>query len=288
MNDTPGPKPVKKTWLERLSQILSTEPKDQQELIELLHAYQQRDLFDSDALAMLEGVLEVDDMQVREAMIPRGQIVMLDHEESLEDMLRSITQSGHSRFPVYGDNRDEIQGILLAKDLLHHFSAQNKDDFDIKDFIRPAIFIPESKRLNILLKDFRASRNHMAIVADEYGGVAGLITIEDVLEQIVGDIDDEHDDDESIDIQQHGVNRYSVRALTDLDDFNEYFDGSYAEDDVETIGGLVLQAFGHLPKRGEVIEIENFGFKVLSADSRRIYELQVRRLTQQIDIPDEL
>lgn len=287
MNDIPGPKPAKNSWLERLNQIRSTEPKDQQELIELLHSYRQRELFDSDALAMLEGVLEVDDMQVREVMIPRGQIVMLDHEEDLEEMLRSITQSGHSRFPVYGDNRDEIQGILLAKDLLHHFSAQNGDDFDIKDFIRPAIFVPESKRLNILLKDFRASKNHMAIVADEYGGVAGLITIEDVLEQIVGDIDDEHDDDDRIEIQQHGVNRYSVRALTDLDDFNEYFDAHYKEDDVETIGGLISQAFGHVPKRGEVIDIDGFRFKVLSADSRRIYELQVRRLTQKIVIPDE-
>ena len=287
MNETPGSKPVKKSWLERLSQILTTEPKDQQELIELLHSYRQRELFDSDALAMLEGVLEVDDMQVREAMIPRGQVVMLDHEDSLEEMLRSITQSGHSRFPVYGDNRDEIQGVLLAKDLLHHFSSHSEDDFDIKDFIRPAVFIPESKRLNILLKDFRASRNHMAIVADEYGGVAGIITIEDVLEQIVGDIDDEHDDDESVDIQQHGINRYSVSALTDLDNFNEYFEADYEDGDVETIGGLVAQAFGHLPKRGEVINIDNFGFKILSADSRRIYELQVRRLPQPIDIPAE-
>jgi len=261
-------------WLDRVYNIFTGEPQNQKQLLDLLKSLQEHQLLGADELNMIEGVLQVDDMQVRDIMIPRGQLVVLDHEDSFPEIIQKITDSGHSRFPVIDDDKDDVIGILLAKDLLQ-LSLDQDQDFEIKEYIRPASFIPESKRLNVLLKDFRHNRSHMAMIVDEYGGVSGLITIEDVLEQIVGKIDDEHDEDEEIDIQPHGANRYSVRALTPLPEFNEYFNTDYDSEDIETIGGLLLRQFGHLPDRGESVVFDNLTFKVLNADSRQVHLYQV-------------
>ncbi|TDJ30660.1 MAG: CBS domain-containing protein, partial [Gammaproteobacteria bacterium] len=225
-------------------------------------------------LFMIEGVLQVSDMQVRDIMIPRGQMTVLEHSSSFVDIIKIITDSGHSRFPVIDDDKDDIVGILLAKDLLQ-IPVGNSDHFEFNDYIRPASFVPESKRLNVLLKEFRQNRSHLAMIVDEYGGVSGLVTIEDVLEQIVGKIDDEHDEADEVDIQLHGANHYSVRALTPLQDFNEYFRTEFNSDDVETIGGFLLGHIGHLPDRGESITLQNITFKVLNADSRQVHLYQV-------------
>ena len=264
-----------KGWLERLIGAFSAGPQTQEELIELLRDLQRHHLIGSDELSMIEGVLQVSDMQVRDIMIPRGQMTVIDHEYSLAEIVRVISESGHSRFPVIDDHKDDVVGILLAKDLLS-FVLDPEAPFEINDYIRPATFIPESKRLSVLLKEFRANRRHMAMIVDEYGGVSGLVTIEDVLEQIVGEIDDEHDeDDEEVDIREHGQHRYSVRALTPLDDFNRYFRTDFRNEDVETIGGYLLGRIGHLPKRGESIDIDGLTFRVLSADSRQVHLFQV-------------
>ncbi len=260
--------------LDRLFNIITGEPQNQQQLLDLLKNLQARELFGADELTMIEGVLQVADMQVRDIMIPRGQMVVLDHTDSLRDIIERITASGHSRFPVIDDDKDDVVGILLAKDLLQ-LSLDPNQDFEINEYIRPASFIPESKRLNVLLKEFRLNRGHMAMIVDEYGGVSGLITIEDVLEQIVGKIDDEYDDAEVIDIQPHGANRYSVRALTPLHEFNDYFDTEFENEDIETIGGYLLGQIGHLPQRGESISLDNLTFKVLNADSRQVHLYQV-------------
>ncbi|MBT8437923.1 MAG: CBS domain-containing protein [Gammaproteobacteria bacterium] len=261
-------------WLDRIYNIFTGEPQNQKQLLELLKNLQSHELLAYDELNMIEGVLQVDDMQVRDIMIPRGQMVVLDHEDSFAEIIQKITDSGHSRFPVIDDDKDDVVGILLAKDLLQ-LSLGRSQDFEINEYIRPASFIPESKRLNVLLKEFRVNRSHMAMIVDEYGGVSGLITIEDVLEQIVGKIDDEHDEDEEVDIQPHGANRYSVRALTPLPEFNEYFNTDYESEDIETIGGLLLRQFGHLPERGESVAFDNLIFKVLNADSRQVHLYQV-------------
>jgi magnesium and cobalt transporter len=264
-----------KGWLDRIYSVFTGEPQNQEQLLELLKNLQTAELFSADELTMIEGVLQVDDMQVRDIMIPRGQMVVLDREDSFEEIIAKITESGHSRFPVIDDDKDDIIGILLAKDLLA-VSYQQNHDFEINEYIRPASFIPESKRLNVLLKEFRQNRSHMAMIVDEYGGVSGLITIEDVLEQIVGKIDDEHDDeDDEVDIQPHGVNRYSVRALTPLQDFNDYFNTDFEIEDVETIGGYLLRQIGYLPDRGESITLDDLTFKVMSADSRQVHMYQV-------------
>jgi magnesium and cobalt transporter len=264
-----------KGWLDRIYSVFTGEPQNQEQLLELLKNLQTAELFSADELTMIEGVLQVDDMQVRDIMIPRGQMVVLDREDSFEEIIAKITESGHSRFPVIDDDKDDIIGILLAKDLLA-VSYQQNHDFEINEYIRPASFIPESKRLNVLLKEFRQNRSHMAMIVDEYGGVSGLITIEDVLEQIVGKIDDEHDDeDDEVDIQPHGVNRYSVRALTPLQDFNDYFNTGFEIEDVETIGGYLLRQIGYLPDRGESITLDDLTFKVMSADSRQVHMYQV-------------
>ncbi len=264
-----------KGWLDRIRDIFSSEPQNQKQLLELLKNLHSSELFGADELTMIEGVLQVADMHVRDIMIPRGQMVVLDHEDSFAEIIDKITESGHSRFPVIDDDKDDVVGILLAKDLLS-LSQQQSQDFEINEYIRPASFIPESKRLNVLLKEFRLNRSHMAMIVDEYGGVSGLITIEDVLEQIVGKIDDEHDDEEEeVDIQPHGSNRYSVRALTPLPDFNEYFDTGFEIDDVETIGGYLLRQIGYLPERGESITLDSLTFKVMSADSRQVHLYQV-------------
>ena len=263
-----------KGWLDRIYSVFTGEPQNQKQLLDLLRSLQEHQLLGPDELAMIEGVLQVDDMQVRDIMIPRGQMVVLEHEDSLTDIIEKITASGHSRFPVIDDDKDDVVGILLAKDLLQP-SLDQSQHFEINEYIRPASFIPESKRLNVLLKEFRLNRSHMAMIVDEYGGVSGLITIEDVLEQIVGKIDDEHDEDEEVDIQPHGANRYSVRALTPLPEFNEHFGTDFESEGIETIGGYVLRQIGHLPERGESITVDNLTFKVLSADSRQVHLYQV-------------
>lgn len=264
-----------RSWLERLSVALLGEPKDREQLVNLLRDAQQRDLLDPDALGMIEGVLQVSEMQVRDVMVPRAQMVVVERDAGLRDILPVATESAHSRFPVIGDSRDEIAGVLLAKDLLTYFGPEGEKSFNVRNILRPAVFIPESKRLNILLKEFRASRNHMAIVVDEYGGVAGLVTIEDVLEQIVGEIVDEHDIEEDAYIKKHNDNVFAVKALTPVDEFNAYFNSNFSDEEFDTIGGVVMQRFGRLPRRGEAISIDRFRFKVLSADSRRIHLLQV-------------
>ena len=260
---------------EKLSRIFLDVPKDRDELFDVLQSAHKRNLFDMDALTMIEGVFQVADIQVRDIMIPRSHMVVLDEETDYVDMLPVVINSGHSRFPVIGDDRDEIVGILLAKDLLRYVDEPSRKDFEIKDVLRSPVFVPESKRLNVLLKEFRSSRNHMAIVVDEYGGVAGLVTIEDVLEQIVGDIDDEHDVEDVGSIRRLGVSRYSVKALIPIGEFNEYFDSNFAEDDYDTLAGLITKHLGHLPKRGESIMIDRFLFKIMSSDSRRIKHVQV-------------
>jgi magnesium and cobalt transporter len=264
-----------KGWLERVRGAFAGEPRNQKELLDLLKNLQVAGLIETDELTMIEGVLQVDDMQVRDIMIPRGQMVVLDHEDSFVEIIDRITESGHSRFPVIDDDKDDVVGILLAKDLLS-VSYQQSQKFEINEYIRSASFIPESKRLNVLLKEFRLNRSHMAMIVDEYGGVSGLITIEDVLEQIVGKIDDEHDDeDEEVDIQPHGAKRYSVRALTPLPRFNDFFNTEFEIEDVETIGGYLLRQFGHLPERGDTITLNHLTFKVMNADSRQVHLYQV-------------
>ncbi len=261
-------------WLKRIFDAFGREPQNQKQLLELLKNLQARQLIGAEEFFMIEGVLQVSDMQVRDIMIPRGQMIVLDHSNSFPEIVEIITESGHSRFPVIDDDKDDVVGILLAKDLLQR-SVEKLENFEFDDYIRPASFIPESKRLNVLLKEFRQNRSHLAMIVDEYGGVSGLVTIEDVLEQIVGKIDDEHDDDDEVDIQLHGSNHYTVRALTPLQDFNDYFKTEFTSDEVETIGGYLLGQIGHLPDRGESISLKNMTFKVLNADSRQVHLYQV-------------
>lgn len=260
---------------EKLSRIFLDLPQNRQELVEILQASEKNDLLDTEALSMIEGVLQVSEIQVRDIMIPRSHMVVLDEDNSYEEMLPVVINSGHSRFPVIGENRDEIVGVLLAKDLLRYVDEESRKTFDIKDVLRKAVFVPESKRLNVLLKEFRSSRNHMAIVIDEYSGVAGLVTIEDVLEQIVGEIDDEHDVEDVGNIRRMGVNRYSIKALTPISEFNEFFQSGFNEEESDTIAGTLMKHLGYMPKRGETITIDNYLFKVMSADSRRIKHLQM-------------
>jgi magnesium and cobalt transporter len=280
-------------WLAGIKQTLLREPATNEQLVELLRAAHRNNLFDADLLAMLEGVLQVDDMRVRDIMIPRSQVVMLERDTTPLALLRTVVKSGHSRFPVIGENRDEVVGILLAKDLLLHAFEQEDGRLNVREILRPAIFVPESKRLNILLKEFRSSRNHIAIVVDEYGGVAGLVTIEDVLEQIVGEIEDEHDIEEEDMIRKHSEAHYTIKALTAVEDFNQYFNTEFPDDEFDTIGGLVVNEFGHLPKRGERVVIGNLLFKVLRADNRRVHMLQLTILPRPVenqgeqDIPDD-
>ena len=263
----------KPTLLERLSSFLMREPEDREQLLELLHGAFERNLLDGDALSIIEGALSVSDMQVRDVMVPRAQMDVLGIDDSIERITEFVIGATHSRYPVVGESKDDVIGILLAKDLLPHFAGK---EFDLRDTLRPAVFIPESKRLNVLLREFRVSRNHMAIVVDEYGGVAGLVTIEDVLEQIVGDIEDEYDFDEAHDnIRQDSTGRYRVKARTEIEDFNEAFSTTFSDEEFDTVGGLILRHLGRVPKRNEVIEIDGMRFQVLRADSRRLYTLLV-------------
>ncbi len=277
MIDERSDKPGKPTLLERLSAFLTREPEDRDELLELLHGAFEHKLLDADALSMIEGVLQVSEMTVRDIMIPRAQMDVVSIDAAPEEFLPLVLETKHSRFPVIGENKDDIVGILLAKELLLYY--RNPDSFDLRETLRPVVFVPESKRLNVLLRDFRANRNHIAIVVDEYGGVSGLVTIEDVLEQIVGDIEDEYDFDESEDnIIAEANGRHRVKAQTEIGDFNAHFGTDFADDEFDTVGGLVLQAFGRLPKRGETADIGEFRFRVIRADSRRIYTLQIEPL----------
>lgn len=268
-----------KSWLDKLTQAFSDEPRDREELMVVLNNAVESKVLDGEVLAIIEGAMEVADMQVRDIMIPRPQMVVIDSTLTPQQFLPEMIAASHSRFPVIGESPDEVIGILLAKDLLPYILKGGIDHFKIQDVLRPAAFVPESKRLNILLSEFRATRNHMAVVVDEYGGVAGLITIEDVLEQIVGEIEDEFDaDEEDIPIKQIEDNTFIVKALTEIDDFNEYFDSHLDDVEFDTIGGIITQRFGHLPQRDESVEFEGLIFKVLNADNRRIRLLQVSRL----------
>lgn len=268
----------KPSWLERLGALLMREPEDREQLIELLHSSYERNLLDADALAMIEGVLQVSESQVRDVMIPRAQMDVVDINDPPEKFLPFVIATAHSRFPVIDKDRDDVIGILLAKDMLRYYAGE---ETNVRAMLRPAVFIPESKRLNVLLKEFRSNRNHIAIVVDEYGGVAGLITIEDVLEQIVGEIEDEFDFDEAEDNiirDRHG--RYRVKALTEIDDFNEMFGTTFSDEAFDTVGGLIVNHFGKLPKRGDSIVLEGLRFLVLRADSRRLHSLLVERVQE--------
>ena len=270
------PSSSRPSLLERLSAFLTREPEDRDELLHLLHSAHDRNMFDADALAIIEGALQVSDMQVRDVMVPRAQMDVVSLDDSVEDITRFVIHAAHSRFPVIGDGKDDVLGILLAKDLLRVFAGES---FNLREMLRPAVFVPESKRLNVLLRDFRVSHNHMAIVVDEYGGVAGLVTIEDVLEQIVGDIEDEYDFDETADnIRGDQAGRYRVKAATEIEDFNEAFSTTFSDAEYDTVGGLLIRKLGRLSKRNEVIELEGLRFQVLRADSRRIHSLLVERL----------
>lgn len=268
------------SWIDYIKGLVSCEPRDREALIEILRNAEKRNLLDPDVLVMIEGALHVSDIQVRDVMVPRVQMVVVNSNSRPEDILNSAVQSGHSRFPVIGDDANEVLGILLAKDLLTYFAESETESFNIKDMMRPAVFIPESKRLNVLLREFRNNRNHMAIVVDEYG-IAGLITIEDVIEEIVGEIEDEHDIEEDDNITVHGRDRYTVRAITPIEEFNEFFETALDDEDYDTIGGLVINAFGHLPQRGEMIDLDGFNIKVLRADKRRVHLLRFERVPQQ-------
>jgi len=268
----------KKTWVEKIGAAFSHQPRDREHLLEILNEACEHGIVDADALAMMEGALEVSETQVRDAMIPRSQMVVVNNDSELWEFLPGILESGHSRFPVIGEDKDEVMGILMAKDLLPHL-ASGGEEFDLEATIRPAVVIPESKRLNVLLRDFRVSRNHMAIVVDEYGGVSGLITIEDVLEEIVGEIDDEYDEEEEALILSLGENRYQVQALTPIDDLNDMFDSDLSDDDYGTVGGLLLAEFGRVPEYDDVVTLaDKFEFRVTKADNRRIITLEMNVL----------
>ena len=269
MND-----PSRPSLLERLSLLLMREPGDREQLVQLLRSAYSRNLLDADALSIIEGALTVSEMQVRDIMIPRAQVDFIDIHEPVESFIPQIIATAHSRFPVIDQNKDDVVGILLAKDLLRHYAGE--EEFNVREMLRPAVFVPEAKRLNVLLREFRASRNHMAIVVDEYGGVSGLVTIVDVLEQIVGDIEDEYDFDEASDnILPEQGGRFRVKALTQLADFNAAFGTTFAQENVDTVGGLVIAHLGRLPKRGETFAAGGLRFQVLRADGRRVYTLLV-------------
>ena len=281
MNEPPDGRPGSRSWLGRIVRVLSGEPgepRDRAALIRTVRDAERRDVLGPDALAMIEGALSVGDLQVRDIMVPRPQMVVIEADKPPEEFVGAVVGSGHSRFPVIGDNRDEVVGILFAKDLLMYFARTGGERFGLEDAMRPAVFIPESKRLDVLLREFRASRNHMAIVVDEYGGVSGLVTIEDVLEQIVGEIDDEHDTGDERLINAHSNGEFTVKARTPVEDFNEYFGSALDDEESDTIGGIVVRAFARLPSRLEQTTLGGFRFTVVRADKRRVHLLQVRPL----------
>ena len=265
--------PSRPSFIERLTSLLLREPEDREQLLEILHSAYERNLMDADALTIIEGALAASDTRVTDVMIPRAQMYVVDIDDPMNEIIPVVIEAAHSRFPVINGDRDKVLGILLAKDLLRIHTEKN---FDLRDWLRPVVFIPESKRLNVLLREFRVSRNHMAIVVNEYGGVAGLVTIEDVLEQIVGDIEDEYDFDEAHDnIRLDTSGRFRVKARTEICDFNEAFSTTFSDEEFDTVGGLILRHLGRVPKRNEIIDIDGTRFQVLRADSRRLYTLLV-------------
>mgnify|MGYP000433100894 FL=1 len=271
--------PSRKSFFGRLGQIFQGEPKDRQELVDVIRDSEENDLIDHDTRDMLEGVMEISEMRVRDIMLPRSQMVTVDRSDDLDALINLITDAQHSRYPVISEDKDHVEGILLAKDLLKYLGS-GSEPFDIEQVIRPAVVVPESKRVDRLLKEFREERYHMSIVVDEFGGVSGLVTIEDILEEIVGEIEDEFDDEEELDIRKLSKHTFAVKALTTIEEFNDTFGTSFSDEEVDTVGGMVMTSFGHLPSRGEVVEIEGYNFKVTSADNRRVVQLQVT-------IPDE-
>lgn len=277
MDDSDSTKP---TLLERLSMLLLREPEDREQLVALLHSAFDRNLLDADALSMMEGVLQVSERQVREIMIPRAQMDVIDISQQPGKFIPFVIETAHSRFPVIDGDKDNIIGILLAKDLLRYYAGE---EFDVRDMLRPAVFVPEAKRLNVLLRDFRSNRNHIALVVDEYGGVSGMVTIEDVLEQIVGDIEDEYDFDDEDNIIADSAGHYRVKADTEIGDLNAALGTDYSDEEYDTVGGLVLKVAGQLPKRGDRIQVGEYTFTVLRADSRRLYSLLVERAKAQVD-----
>jgi len=263
------------SWISKIADIFSKEKDERALLLEQLREAEKEGIIDLDALGMIEGVFQVSEMRVRDIMVPRTHMTVIHEDMRVEDMLPVIAESGHSRFPVVDESLDEVVGVLLAKDLSHYSDEEKRKNFELKDILRAAVFVPESKRLNVLLKDFRTSRNHMAMVVDEYSGISGLVTIEDVLEEIVGEIDDEHDAADIVHIHRNGFHRYNVSGLTPIDEFNEYFDVEFSNEKFETMSGLIVNELGHLAERGNEIEIDGFIFKVISASSRRINNVQV-------------
>ena len=280
--DRDGDKP---TLMERITAMLLREPEDRDELLDILRGAFERHLLDADALSMIEGVLSVSETTVRDIMIPRSQMDCVSVEDAVPDFLPLVVETHHSRFPVIGESKDDVIGILLAKELLNYFS--NPDGFTLRDTLRPAVFVPESKRLNVLLKEFRRNRNHMAIVVDEYGGVAGLVTIEDVIEQIVGEIDDEYDVEDDLNIRREAERQFAVRGVTRIDEFNEFFGATLPEEDFDTVAGLVMKQLGRLPRRGETVNLEGFEFRVTRADRRRIDALRVTSPRDVVPPPEE-
>ena len=264
-------------WLDKIFDLFSDSPKKKTDLLKILKSAVINGLIDNESLKMIEGVFKVSEVQVREIMIPRPHMIVIDISDLIGDIIKKVTTSGHSRFPVIDDNRDEIIGVLLAKDLIKRSMKDDNEDFDLYELLRPAVFVPESKRLNILLNEFKSSRNHIAIVIDENGGVSGLVTIEDVLEEIVGEIDDEHDKKTESRILAQSHEKYIVEALTTLEEFNNYFLVSFEDDDIDTIGGYLVNQFERVPQKGETIKIKNLLFKILSVDSRKISRIQITK-----------
>ena len=269
-------------WLDTLKNLFNREPQNREDLLDTLQFARDQALIDTDAQSMIEGVLAVSDLRVRDIMIPRAEMAVIGRDDTLEQVLPVVIESAHSRFPVIGEDRAEVVGIMLAKDLLQ-YCGENAKKFNLRDVVRKAVFVPESKRLNVLLKEFRTNRNHMAVVIDEYGTAAGLVTIEDVLEQIVGEIEDEHDFDDDVMILQRREHEFTIKAQLDIDDFNERFDTDFSDEEFDTIGGIVTKAFGHLPKSGETVVIDRFEFRVIRADSRKIRLLAVNLEPETVD-----
>ncbi|MBY6063421.1 magnesium/cobalt transporter CorC [Pseudidiomarina sediminum] len=280
---------ARKSWATKLLQLFTGEPNSREELVDLIQDAEERDLIDNDTKEMIEGVLDVAELKVRDIMVPRSQMVTIDINQGVDEFLPIVIDAQHSRYPVISENKDHVEGILLAKDLLAYGFGMTEDNFLLSKVIRPAVIVPEGKRVDVLLKEFRSQRYHMAIVVDEYGGVSGLVTIEDILEEIVGDIEDEtdHNDDVKADIRRINKSRYSVKALTTIEDFNDYFGTHFGDEEYDTIGGMVAHGFGHLPKSGEELSIQGIHFKVTSADKRRIQQLQVSLPEPQVDSDTE-
>lgn len=276
-----------RSWLEKIAQTLSGEPKNREQLVEVITEAEQRDVINPETREMIQGVMEVNEMRVRDIMIPRAQMVTIEIQQKTEEFLPMMLESAHSRFPVVNEDKDHIEGILLAKDLLTYAFDPEKE-FTLKQVLRPAVIVPESKRVDVLLKEFRQKRYHMAIVVDEYGGVSGLVTIEDILELIVGEIEDEHDveENENEDIRPLNTYTYSVKALTSVEEFNQFFETDFDEEDADTIGGIVLKAFGHMPMKDEEVTLNDIQFKVTNADKRRLIQLKVS-LPKQAEVAGE-